>query len=504
MIDQSGVRVRDEIEIAFVADEAATIPVFAQLARTVVNEILRGRLAPGQRLPSSRRLAAQWAVHRNTVLSALDELAAEGWVETRAGAGCWVSTTLPERPPPRGGARGGAPASGFASGPGFAMGEPLWQALATMPPSRPGAYFMAGGQPDLRLLPREMLSRAWRRAVRDAGSKVLSYGDPRGALRLRRAVASWCAARRDLAVGAREVMITRGSQGALDLLSRAFLRPGEHVAVEALGYGPAWVSLRAAGATLWPVAVDDQGLDVEALEALARKRTLRAVYVTPHHQYPTMVTLSASRRLRLLDLARRYGLLVIEDDYDHEFHHEGRAVMPLASADAHGHVVYVGTFSKIVAPGLRVGFVVAPEPVIARLAQWRRAVDRQGDLTVETALAELLEEGALQAHARRMQKVYGQRRTALRDALGAHLAGVVEAHPTAGGMALWAEVSPKYDVERWSAASAEAGVIFATARRFAFDQRPRPFVRLGFAPLDPGELVACVKTMKRCLNEARV
>jgi len=164
---------------------------------------------------------------------------------------------------------------------------------------------------------------------------------------------------------------------ALDLLARALLVPGDVVAIEALGYPPAWGAFRRAGATLLPIPVDHEGLNVDALEAAVSRQPVRAVYLTPHHQYPTMVTLSPGRRLRLLDLAHRAQFAILEDDYDYEFHYEGRPVLPLASADAHGTVIYLGTLSKILAPGLRLGFVVAPKRLVQRLAADRFLVDRQ-------------------------------------------------------------------------------------------------------------------------------
>jgi len=174
------------------------------------------------------------------------------------------------------------------------------------------------------------------------------------------------------------ILVTRGSQQALDLVARALFSDGGVIAVESMGYAPAWAAFRAAGATLVPIAVDSHGIDVAALEALCERHAVRAVYVTPHHQYPTTVTLSAPRRLALLALAKKHKLAIIEDDYDHEFHYEGRPVLPLASADSDGLVVYIATLSKLLAPGLRTGFVVGPSALVQHLAARRMYVDRQG------------------------------------------------------------------------------------------------------------------------------
>src|SRR5713101_3900910 len=217
-------------------------------------------------------------------------------------------------------------------------------------------------------------------------------------------------ATRGLAATADSLVVTRGSQMAFDLAARALLSPGDAVAVEELGYSAVWASLTLAGARLIPVPVDAEGVRVDALEKLASRETLRAIYLTPHHQYPTMAVLSPARRLQLLELARRNRFAILEDDYDNEFHYQGRPVLPLASADQAGVVVYIGTLSKILAPGLRVGYVVAPLPLMGRIAAIRSLLDIQGDLATEAAVAQLIEDGELQRHVARVRRDYARRR----------------------------------------------------------------------------------------------
>jgi GntR family transcriptional regulator/MocR family aminotransferase len=277
------------------------------------------------------------------------------------------------------------------------------------------------------------------------------------------------------------LLVTRGAQLALALAARALVRTGDVVAVEELGYGAAREAFRAAGARLVPVPLDEDGLRVDALEALARRERVRAIYLTPHHQYPTTVTLPAGRRLALLRLAAAERIAVVEDDYDSEFHYDGRPVLPLAASDPAGVVVYVGTLSKVLAPGLRLGYVHAPPRAIACLAEHRRYLDRQGDGALELAIAELLEDGEIAQHVWRMRRIYAARRDALAAALRRELGGVVEFAVPPGGMALWCRVARGIDVERWAEASAERGVPFDTGRHFSFDGLPRPALRLGFA-----------------------
>jgi GntR family transcriptional regulator/MocR family aminotransferase len=303
------------------------------------------------------------------------------------------------------------------------------------------------------------------------------------------------ASTRGLSATAEDVVVTRGSQMALTLVARALLRPGDVVAVEQLGYRPAWEAFRAAGATVVPVAVDRDGIDVEALKELAGRTTLRAVYVTPHHQYPTTVTLKAARRLALLALARAERIAIVEDDYDHEFHYEGRPVLPLASADHAGLVVYIGTLSKILAPGLRVGYIVAPPSLLRSVSAIRSLVDIQGDLATEAALATLIEDGELQRHVARVRRVYANRREILATSLRRVFGDGVEFTLAPGGMALWVRLRMPVDVEAWARRSVERGVSWYAGRRYAFDGQPRPFARLSFAWLNERELPEAVKRM---------
>jgi GntR family transcriptional regulator/MocR family aminotransferase len=380
------------------------------------------------------------------------------------------------------------------------VGFDLPGSLASWPEPLPrGTLSLAEGIPDLRLVPIAALGRAYRRALRAPRRSNLSYGDPRGHVRLRTALASMLSALRGLAASADDVLVTRGSQMALDLVARVLIAPGDVIAVEALGYRPAWAALRNAGARLVPVAVDESGMRVEALEQLASTERVRAVYVTPHHQYPTTVTMAPGRRLRLLELARARRIAILEDDYDNEFHYDGRPVLPLASADRAGVVIYIGTLSKILAPGLRIGFVVAPQPLVARLAEARSIMDRQGDHVVECAVAELLEDGEVQRHARRARRLYRARRDLLARLLREQLGAAVQFEVPAGGMALWVGTGD-IDVDAWAARAQQRGVVFLPGRRFAFDGRPRPFTRLVFAGFDESELKEAAKRMAAALD----
>jgi GntR family transcriptional regulator/MocR family aminotransferase len=465
-----------------------------QLVRAIVGEIQRGRFAPGAPLPGTRSLAKTLGIHRNTVVAAFDELRAQGWIETRRASHTRVTARLP--------ATAIEAALGRSKSAGFPLRAFGGSSRAFEATPRQVLDF-TGGLPDARLFPFEVLARAYRRALRRSGGRLLDFGSPAGDPVLRQRLASLLSSTRGLGVGPDDLLITRGSQLALHLLSLALIRPGDTVAVESPGYPSARDAFRLSGARLLPVPVDDEGLDVGALARALRLRPIRALYVTPAHHDPTTVTLSARRRLLLLELARQHRFAIVEADYDHEFQFEGNPVLPLAAADRHGVVIYVGTLSKALAPGLRVGFVVPPPPLLSTLLEVRGQVDRQGDLVLERAVAELIEDGEVLRHSLRARRVFLARRDLLAGLLRKHLPGVLSFNRPRGGLALWARVAPDVEVERWAELCLAAGVRFFTGRQYSPAGRVLPFVRLGFGFLDEAELEVAVKRIALAVPRAR-
>jgi GntR family transcriptional regulator/MocR family aminotransferase len=485
-----------------------SLPAFLAIARTIAEDARSGRLAPGTRLPGSRELATTLGVHRNTVIAAYRELSAEGFLSTELGRGTFIASSLPEVRPRRWLSRDAAgpklaPRPHFAFEARLSSPSPPSSGGATMPfaPIPKGTLALYGGVPDTRSLPREALARAYRRALRESPS-LLDYGDPRGEPRLRAVLAEMLRAARGLPVTGDDVIVTRGSQMALALLGRALVRPGDVIAVEALGYKPAWRALAQPGARLAPVPVDVEGLVVDALADLCEREPVRVVYVTPHHQYPTTVTMSAARRMALLELARRKRLAIVEDDYDHEFHFEGRPVLPLASSDDIGVVLYVGTLSKVLAPGLRAGYLVAPAAVRDAVVALRFDTDRQGDRVGERALAELMEDGELQRHFWRMRRAYQVRRDHCVRELRQHLGRWLQVSVPPGGMALWARVERTLPVPAFHDEAARRGVLFQPGRMFTWGERETQHVRLGYGALTERELSTAVARLAAAARAA--
>ena len=401
-------------ELTLQLDRGSHQPLPQQLVLAITDAIRHGRLEPGAALPGTRPLARTLGLHRNTVVAAFDELRAQGWLETTRASHTRVSGSLDFARDER------VPSRGRAKTLGFPL-RPFENSSRSFEAAPRDVLDFTGGLPDARLFPSHLLARAYRRALKLSSGKALAFGSPAGSLLLRERLADMLAARRGLSVTPDELLITRGSQLALHLLSIALFRPGDVVAVESPGYPSAREAFTLLGAKLLPISVDDEGLDVGRLARALERTSIRALYVTPHHHDPTTVTLTARRRLALLELARRHRFAIIEADYDHEFQFEGAPVLPMASSDPHGVVISVGTLSKAIAPGLRMGFVAAPKQLLSTLLAIRGQVDRQGDLGLENAVAELLEDGEVLRHSLRARRAFHARRDLLVDLLRAQL-----------------------------------------------------------------------------------
>lgn len=398
-------------------DRGSPLPLYRQLYDGFREAILEGRLRAGQRIPSTRSLATELQVSRFPLLNAFDQLAAEGFFESRVGAGTFVANCVPgsPRPPERAKLRGPALRR---RGRAVSRETDFLLRRDTAPWLRGWGAFRVS-QPAVDRFPVGVWSRLVGRSVRKErevpDSLSLSYGDPMGDRPFREAVAAYLRTARAVRCEADQVMVVSGSQQALSLTARVLLDAGSPVWVEEPGYGGARDVLRLRGARLVPVPVDDEGLNVAA--GVQRCRRARAVYVTPSHQYPLGMTMSASRRLQLLDWARRNGSWIIEDDYDSEYRYEGPPVASLQGLDRDSRVLYIGTFSKVLFPALRLGYIVIPDDLVARFAAVRDATDIFPPTFAQTVLAEFIREGHFARHLRRMRALYRERRGALVGAI---------------------------------------------------------------------------------------
>ncbi|GBR55182.1 hypothetical protein AA106555_1955 [Neokomagataea thailandica NBRC 106555] len=300
---------------------------------------------------------------------------------------------------------------------------------------------------------------------------------------------------RGLSVTADNILITHGSQMGLFLVASALLLPGDGIAVEDPGYPFAWASFRSGGARVIGVPVDNEGLDVEYLaQTLKQDPSIKAVYVTPHHQYPTTVTLGAGRRLRLLELARQHNLLIIEDDYDHDYRFDSTPVLPLAArAGASQRLIHIGSLSKLTIPTLRLGYVVARADMLKRMTDLRETIDRQGDVPLEQAMALMIRNGVLGRHARKARRVYAERRDLLLNELRDRLSGAITFSVPAGGLAVWLKIDPHIDANAWINAVKKKGLHIESGNRFTTkSENDYRYLRFGYAHLSTDEIMKVV------------
>lgn len=463
----------------------STTPVYLQIVHSLIDEIRRGRLSSGAALPGTRELAEGLELNRKTVVQAYAELEAQGWVQSERTRGTFVSSHLPVVAPT---ARAdGSQRSGMPEATDFRMIAEAPNIPLILP--TPNVLLFDDGAPDTRHVPVNALARAYRHALaRRARRNSLSYADPRGTLTLRSAVSSMLNLDRGLFSTPDHICLTRGSQMAIHVAARILVGRGDTVVMEELSYPPARESFRFTGAEVVGVGLDSQGLRVDELERICRRRRVRAVYVTPHHQFPTTVLLPPARRLRLFALATQFGFAIIEDDYDHEFHFAHQPMLPLASADPDGRVVYIGSMSKLLGPSLRLGYLAAPKSFIDRAAAEIMMIDRQGDPATEEAVAELIAIGEVHRHTRRVLKIYRERRELLASLLREETAGKLDFDLPDGGLAVWVRFADTIDLTRLTELARAERLHFLPGSAFALTPQRVQGARLGFASLDSTEL----------------
>jgi len=474
-------------------DPALSTPIYLQVISAIVRDIERGRLAPGTFLPGSRQLAAELNLNRKTIVLAYEELIAQGWLQSAGTRGTMVATSFPD-PVSRTKAQ---------AQPRTIPAEPQYRILP--PPARPLALpdgdgiKLDEGAPDGRLFPTEVLAQAYRSALhRSSTDNHLQYRDPLGTQPLRTAIAEMLRHQRGLAISAEEICITRGSQNGLFLTAQALIRPGDAVIVEALTYEPAVAAFRMLGAKIVPVPLTDGTIDIDAVEQACRQHKVRAIFLTPHHQFPTTVQLRPDRRLALLNLAKQFGFAIIEDDYDHEFHFASQPLLPMA-AYAPDHVIYLGSLSKLLIPALRVGYVAAPVPMIRALAHSVSVTDGMGNTVTENAVADLITSGALRRHARKVRKIYAERRETFAERLKATFGERISFAMPDGGLAFWVRF-PGTDLDALESKAKELGLRFASSRSFMADPNAERGLRIGFASLNNRESERAITVLATALN----
>lgn len=467
-----------------------------QIANALIRHIRQGVLPARTKLPGSRIMATLLAVHRKTVIAAYEDLVAQGWLVQHPAQGTFVSSQLPDvQPQPL----AHTVRAGLAQKTGYSFRQQSQLAIPVLKSS--SRLTFDDGFPDVRLAPIEPLVRNYRHILkRGFQTHLLNYSDTNGSLFFRQQLARYLHDSRGIPATPEHIFTTRGSVMAIYLLTQILLAPGDRVAVGQTNYRTANLIFENRRAHLLPIPVDDQGIDVEVLAEQCRLQPVRMIYVTPHHHHPTTVTLSAERRIRLLQLAEEFGFIILEDDYDYDFHYASSPILPLASADATGMVVYVGSFTKSIAPAFRVGYVVAPPNLIDELGYVRRIIDRQGDTVLEQAIAEMLAEGDIQRHLKKAQKIYHHRRDTFCKLLCENLGDAVSFTVPDGGLAVWTKFAPEIDLTALASRCRKQGLWFSDGRFYHPNQVVVHHTRLGFASRTPEEMEQGVQILQSLVN----
>ncbi|MFD1769010.1 MocR-like pyridoxine biosynthesis transcription factor PdxR [Sphingobacterium suaedae] len=460
-------------------DRNAATPIFLQIVNQLIKAIQHNRIPPNAKLPGTRQLSQLLNVHRNTVVSSYDELAAQGWLIIRPNQGAFVISSIPTSRAKVHAQSHYPKETGFSFKRSILLDNPYDFGDYT--------YVFNDGTPDIRLTQINDLSRVYSAAMkRKMNRKKMGYYNHEGSEYFKEQLAHYIHLSRGLNITPSNLLITRSSEMSLFIISEILLRAGDIVAIGSPGYFSANMIFQKNRALLYVIPVDQEGIDTDALRRLCEKQKVRMVYITPQHHYPTTVSLSAPRRMALLQLADRYGFAIVEEDHDYDFHYDKQPLLPLATADTGGMVVYVGSFGKSLAPGFRTGFIVAPDNLMQEMRKHLGIIDRQGDVLMEHALGEMIEEGVIHRHLKRSLKIYKERRNKIINLLDGKCSSWLSAEKPSGGLAVWATFHSPINLAKLAQHSAENQLFIP--RNILYQQKGLTAMRIGFGHMNEEEL----------------
>lgn len=451
-------------------EEQSEKAIYLQIADAIIFDIHSGRLKAGEALPGSRNIAQLLQVNRNTVVEALNVLNIEGWLITKERQGTFVSDNLPIFKETR------------------KSNERSDETKTDL-----NNYYqiqLDDGHPNSQIAPIAELARSYRQIFNQKGKwQMMGYSNELGNLAFRKEIAKMLNHQRAMQINEQNICITRGSQMAMYLIAQCLFTKGDCVMIENPGYKPAWKAFEHAGATLLPLSLDKDGIIVEEVATyLKSQKKIKAIYLTPHHQYPTTVTLSLKRRLELIKLSNEYGFTIIEDDYDNEFHFGYRPVLPLSSSAELKNYIYLGTMSKVVAPALRIGYLVTDNPsLLTKVGELRKIIDVQGDNIMEQAVLQLMKNGTIKRHIKKATNYYKSKRDYTIKLLELHLNNKAIFIVPDGGLAFW--IVPKREVD-WNQISnnlKRKSIKIITPEIYSFDKTVNG-LRFGYGSLTEEEL----------------
>ena len=472
----------------------STKKIYLKIANAIRGSIESGHVLTQEKLPSARVLAEQLSVNRHTVMAAYNELVAQGWVKTKPRQGYRVAESLP--------IYGSVNAQQQAQ---QIVPQHQWR-LAKENPTITGlaasryAFNFAGGNPDIDLFPFNEFKSFMGDALNRPDTKELNYGDNNGFSPFIKEVSTYL--RRVRSINNKEIIVVNGTQEALYILSQVLIKSGDKVAVESLGYQPAWDAFENVGAQLIGVKQTEQGIDVNHLEALIKQHKIRLLYLTPLHQYPTTTTLAMSKRKKIYHLAQLHNIAIIEDDYDHEFHYNSQPLPPMAANDPASLVIYLSSFSKIMFPGIRLGIIAVDKSLVPHIVNYRTLINHKVNVLAQDALARWMKDGGFERHLRKATRLYQKRRQCMVELLNEYIdEGLnIEFTVPAGGMALWVNVGG--NALQIARLALQRGIFLLAENNFHLDktQDQNKYLRLGFAGQSEAKIREGLLLLKPLLN----
>ena len=472
--------------------------LYLQLANQFITLIKDKKLLPTTKLPGSRTLSELLNVHRKTVVACYDELLAQGWVESIPKKGTFVHADLPELHQKE-----------FQN-----LGEELKNELAGFQfyidknlkkkslKLSEGFMSLNDGVSDARLTPTVDLARIYRRiSGRKHIYKEMSYGTLFGNEKLRNTLSEYLNKTRGLHTSKDTILITRGSQMGIHLSAKLLLKKDDIIIVGETNYNSADTSFLQQESKLLRVQVDENGLITNEIESICKQQQIKAVYVTSHHHHPTTVTLSAERRIHLLNLSKTFNFAIIEDDYDYDFNYNYSPILPLASHDTNGNVIYIGSVCKTVAPVYRIGYLIAPKDFVNEAANQRRFIDRQGDALLELTFEEFIKNGDLDRHIKKVIKIYKLRRDLFCRLLKENFSNVFQFEIPKGGMAVWLKLNEKYSWEKVSKIANKYKLEIGEWQRYDIANIKHNSIRIGFATYNEDEIYELINRLSKTMEE---
>jgi GntR family transcriptional regulator/MocR family aminotransferase len=466
-------------------DRFSEVSVYMQISNQLINAIQRGFLPFGTKLPGTRTLSALLEVHRNTIVSVYEELLAQGWIEIFPNKGTFVigkeKNTTTVQTFKQNNLENYPRETGFSFKISNILDNPFEHSDCD--------YIFNDGIPDIRLTQVDQYSGIYSSILKRKAHKIGQYNYD-GSEFFKQHLSQYLNLSRGLPISKNNLLITRSTEMSMYIVSEILLSKDDTVIVGELSYFSVNMIFQRTGVNIRTVSVDEEGINVEEVRKICEQQKIRMLYLTPHHHYPTTVTLSAKRRLELLNLSQEFGFVILEDDYDYDFHYDKSPILPLASADTKGMVIYIGSFGKLLVPGFRTGFIVAPENIMAEMRKYLGIIDRQGDILMEHVLGEMIAEGEINRYLKKSLKVYKERRDHFASLLKHHLDEFIDFKIPSGGLAFWTEWKISVNLMQLSKQCARNNVFIP--KTLLYQNRNLTAIRLGFGNLTNDEMEKAV------------